>query len=96
MFSADSVRVSSGPDSHVLSVIIVPDLGVFLLLVGNVVFHDNNLVVSTNVSIWNSSVINVDLSVHFEVLILESDQILVIFMTLDGNGAVVIKVQVKQ
>lgn len=96
MFSTDSVWVSSGPNLHVLLVVMVPDFLVLLLLVCDVILHHNDLVVFGDVSFRQLSVIDVDLAVHFQVFVLKADQILIKLMSLDWNWTVVIEEQIEK
>lgn len=96
MFSTDSIWVTSGPYLHVFSIVVVPDLLIFLFLVGDIIFHHHDLIVSCDVLFRNPSVVNMDLTKHFHVFVLESDQVLVEFVSLDWNWTVVVEEKVEQ
>lgn len=96
MFGSDSVRESSCPDFHVLSVEVVPNLLVLMFIIYNVIFHHNDFIMSANEFLRNLSVINMNLTIHLHILILHSDQILIVFVSLDWDRAVVIKEQVEK
>ena len=74
----------------------MPDLLIFLFLVGDIIFHHHDLIVSCDVLLRNSSVVNMDLTKHFHVFVLESDQVLVEFVSLDWNWTVVVEEKVEQ
>lgn len=74
----------------------MPDLLVLLFLVGDIVLHHNHLVLAGNISFRDSSIVNVNLTIHFHVLVLETHQILVIFVSLDWDRAVVVKEKVEE
>lgn len=73
MFSTNSIRISSSPDFHVFSIEMMPDLLIFLLLVGNIILHYYYFIISSYVSLWYSSIVNMNLSEHFHILVFETN-----------------------
>lgn len=82
MFSTNSISVVPFPNEHVLPVKVVPYLRVFVFVKGNVIPHDNDLVLFADVPLGDFSVVQVDLTVHFEVLVCKSDEVFVVLVTL--------------
>jgi hypothetical protein len=96
IFSADSVLVSSFPYSHVLPVEVVPYLLVLYLFGGRLVPHNDYFVILCNVSFRDSSVVQMHLTVHLHILVMQTHQILVVFVSLQRNRTVIVEEQIEQ
>lgn len=88
---SDSVRKASGPDPHVLFIVVVPNLFVLFLFIRDVVFHYHYFVMSSDISLGNLSVVDMNLTVHLHVVVLETHQVLVVFVSLHWNRTVVVE-----
>lgn len=82
MLSTDSISVVPFPNAHVLPVKVIPYLRVFVFVEGNVIPHDYDFVLFGDVPLGDFSVVQVDLTVHFEVLVCESNEVFVVLVTL--------------
>jgi hypothetical protein len=89
------IRISSSPYFHVLAIEVIPNLIVLMLHTTDLISHHDDLILSSNITLTNFSMIEMHLAIHLEILVLAAHQILIELMSLDGNGRIVVEKQVK-
>ena len=95
--SSDSFRGTSGPDFHVFPIKVRPNFNVsFLIVTINFVSHYYNFIVPSNVPFGNLSVVDMHLTEHLQVIVFQSNDILVELVTFYWNRAVVVEEQVEK
>lgn len=87
----DSIWISSVPYLHILLVEIIPDFFIFRLIKVNCIFHNNYFIIFCYVSLRNLPMIEMHLTIHFQVLISKTHQIFIILMSFQWNWGVVIE-----
>ncbi len=79
-------RIPSPPDFHILAIVFLPYLLILMLHTTNLIPHDNNLIILTNIPLRNFPMIQMHLPVHLKILVLAPYNIFIELMSLDGDG----------
>ena len=98
MFRSNSISISSQPYFFISSIKILPNLFVFLLLswIWNLLFHHYDFILSSNVFLRQFSMIEMNLSVHFLIIVIQTNDVFVILMSFQWNWTVIVEEQVEQ